>query len=112
MRAALFLLLILSPALARCAALDSTALSAFHLPGVPDTLCSKVEHGIPLTLDDVATLSRAGVSRASIIDYLYTFGGRFNLDPATASQLQSQGVPADLIDYMQSPPAHTSHFAF
>lgn len=98
--------------LGRCAALDSDALPAFRQPGVPDGLYDKVEHGVPLTLADVVTLSRADVSRGAIVDYLYSFGEHFHISAGDVSQLREEGVGADLIDYMTSPSAHPSAFGF
>jgi hypothetical protein len=97
---------------ARCAALDADALSAFQIPGVPPKVYAKVEHGDPLALPDVVTLERAQVSRGSIIAYLYTFGGHVSLTPAEVWNLRRQGVSADLIDYITSPPARASRFGF
>jgi hypothetical protein len=73
-RAAVFL--ILPPLLGRGAALAPDALPPFRQRAVPDALYAKVEHGIPLTLPDVVTLSRGEVSRGAIIDYLYSFQRR------------------------------------
>jgi len=110
MRAAAFL--ILFPLLGRSAALSPDALSAFRQPGVPSALYAKVEHGIPLMLPDVATLSRNGVLGGAIIDYLYSFGNHFHLTAAEVRELRHEGVRTDLIDYMTSPPAHPSRIAF
>ncbi len=110
MKAAVFL--ILFPVLGRCAALDADALSAFRQPDVPAALYSKVEQGIPLTLPDVVTLSRAAVSRGAIVDYLYSFGEHFRLTADDVSQLREEGVGADLIDYMTGPTARPGKFGF
>jgi len=100
------------PLVARCAALDRDALAPFQRPGVPGALYAKVERGGPLTLADVVTLSRAGVSRASIVEYLYSFGHVFRLTPQEVLQLRQDGVSADLLDYMTSPAAQASRFEF
>jgi hypothetical protein len=105
-------LLILLPLAAHCAALDSDALSAFQTPAVPPPLYAKVEHGDPLTLLDVVALARAQVSRGSIVAYLNSFGGHFKPTPADVWNLRRQGVSADLIDYITSPPARASRFGF
>ena len=105
-------LLILLPVAARCAALDSDALLYFQTPGVPPQLFAKVEHGDPLSLPDVVTLARAQVSRGSIVAYLYSFGGHFNLTSVDVWNLRRQGVSADLIDYMTSTPARANRFGF
>jgi hypothetical protein len=105
-------LLILLPVIGNCAALAPDALAAFRRPGVPDSLYAKVRHGIPLTLPDVVTLSRADVSRGAIIDYLYSFGTHFYLTTADIRQLRREAVSTDLIDYMTSLPAHPGWFAF
>lgn len=94
--------------MARCAALDRDGLAPFQRPGVPGALYAKVEHGAPLTLADVVTLSRAGVSRASIVEYLYSFGHAFRLTPQEVWQLRQEGVSADLLDYMTDPVAHAN----
>jgi hypothetical protein len=104
--------LILFPLLASGAALAPDALSAFQQPHVPASLYAKIEHGIPLALPDVVILSSAGVSKAAIIDYLYSFGHHFHLTASDVRLLQEQQVGADLIDYMTSPPAHPAKFAF
>jgi len=104
--------LICFPVLARCAALAPDALSAFQQPGVPAPLYAKVQHGIPLALPDLVTLSQAGVSHGAIVDYLYSFGQHFRLTPADAAQLYQDGVSADLIDYITSPSARPSKFGF
>jgi len=98
--------------LAGCAGLGPDAMSAFRRPGVPDALCAKVQHGQPLTLSDVITLSRAGVSDGAIIDYLYTFGAHFSLSSADADKLRHDGVSVNLVDYMTGPTSHPSHFDF
>jgi len=109
-KTAVFLLLF--PLIGRCAALAPDALSVFRQPDVPGALYEKVEHGVPLTLPDVVILARAGVSRGAIVDYLYSFGRHFRLTPADVWELRQEGVSADLIDYMTSPPAHPSPFGF
>jgi hypothetical protein len=98
--------------LGRCAALAPDALSAFQQPGLPSGLYAKIEHGIPISLPDVVTLSRAEVSRGAIVDYLYSFGGHFHLSAEDVRQLRQQGVGADLIDYMTSPSSHPSSLGF
>lgn len=105
-------LLILFPLLGRCAALAPDALAAFGQPGVPVALHAKVEHGVPLTLADVVTLSRAGVQESALVDYLYSFGGYFHLTGADVWRLRNAGVSADLIDYMTGPDAHPFRFGF
>jgi hypothetical protein len=97
---------------ARSAALDSYALAPFQAPGVPPQLFAKVEHGDPLTLPDVLTLARAQVCRGSIVAYLYSFGGHFILRPEDIPNLRREGVSADLIDYMTSPPARAPRLGF
>jgi len=109
-RAAAFL--ILFPLLASGAALAPDALSAFQQPGVPLAVYAKVEREVPLVLPDVVTLSRAGVSKGAIIDYLYSFGEHFRLTAADVRQLRQQEVGADLIEYMTSPSAHPPIFGF
>jgi hypothetical protein len=104
--------LILLPVAARSAAIDAYALSAFQTPAVPPQLYAKIERGDPLTLPDVVTLERAQVSRGSIVAYLYSFGGHFNLSLGEVWNLRRQGVSADVIDYITSPPARTGRFGF
>jgi len=110
MRAATFL--ILFPLLGRCAALEPDALSAFRQPRVPSALYAKLEHGIPLTLPDVATLSIDRVPGGAIIDYLYSSGGHFHLTANDVRVLPREGVRTDLIAYMTSPSAHPGRLAF
>jgi len=98
--------------LGKCAALPLDALPAFRHPGVPGALYAKVEHGVPLTLRDVAILSRADVSKGAIIDYLYSYGKHFRLTAADVRELQREGVGSDLIDYMTSPSSHPHWFTF
>ena len=105
-------ILIFFPLLVKGAALGPDALSAFQKPGVPEGLYEKVEHGIPLALPDVVALSRAQVSGAAIIDYLYSFGRHFNLSPSDVWSLREQGVSPDLLDYMTSAAAHPHQFPF
>jgi hypothetical protein len=109
-KAAVFILVF--PLMARCAALDRYAMAPFQTPGVPGALYARVEHGAPLTLADVVTLSRVGVSRASIVDYLYSFGHAFRLTPQQVWQLRHAGVSADLLDYMTDPAAHANRLEF
>jgi hypothetical protein len=106
------LLILLLPVIGRCAALAPDALSVFQKPGVPPALYAKIEHGVPLTLDDVVTLSRADVSRGAMIDYLYSFGRHFRITSAEAAELRRQGVSPDIIDYILSPSSHPPLFAF
>ena len=79
---------------------------------MPGALYAKVEHGVPLTLPDVVTLSRADVSKGAIIDYLYSFGRHFRLTAADVWELRREGVSTDLIDYMTSPSAHPRPLGF
>ena len=110
--AATLILPILFPLFGQCAALSPDAMSEFQRPGVPEPLYQKIEHGAPLTLADVVTLSNAQVSGGSIIEYLYSFGEHFRLSASDVAELERDGVRADLIDYMTSPPAHPGPFGF
>lgn len=92
--------------------MDRDELVNFQQPGVPPRLFSKVSHGIPLTIEDVETLSQAGVHSGSIINYLYTFGRHFHLTAAQVEELHANGASADLIAYMTSPDAHWSFTLF
>jgi len=66
----------------------------------------------PAALDDVVTLSNAGVSNAAIIEFLYSFGRHFRLTLADAWALKRKGVSPDVIDYLTSPASHPPGFLF
>jgi hypothetical protein len=111
-RIILFASLVLIATLTHGAALESESLAQFRMPRVPVETYQKVAHGGPLKLNDVVILSRAGVSHAEIISYLYTYGERFRLSPAQVADLRQQGVTSDILDYLISPPAQPPRLGF
>lgn len=60
----------------------------------------RMDHGEPLTVNDVIKLSQGGVSDDSIIQYMQQRGTTYNLSQAQIRRLQDAGVSQRVINYM------------
>ncbi|MCE0524021.1 MAG: hypothetical protein LV480_14020 [Methylacidiphilales bacterium] len=68
--------------------------------GVSSAIYDKMEHGDPLSVSDIASISRAHVSDAVIIRYIRDHGAVYYLAPADIDYLRNSGVSQSVIDYM------------
>jgi hypothetical protein len=65
----------------------------------PRTL-ERMDHGDPLTLNDVIKLSQGGVCDDTIIEYLKNTKSTYNLTQTQVRRLQDAGVSQRVIDVM------------
>jgi len=68
--------------------------------GVSSAIYDKMVHGDALSLWDIKSLSRAGVSDAVIIRYLRDHGAVYYLTSDDVSGLRKAGVSQSVVDYM------------
>jgi hypothetical protein len=62
----------------------------------------RMDHGEPLTINDVIKLSQGGVSDDSIISYMKETNSSYRLSQAQVRRLRDSGVSQRVIDYMIS----------
>ena len=60
----------------------------------------RMDHGEPLTINDVIKLSRGGVSDDAIIEYMQETETSYHLSQAQIRRLQEAGVSQKVLDYM------------
>lgn len=68
--------------------------------GVSSAIYDKMVHGDALSLYDIKSLSRAGVSDAVIIRYIRDRGTVYSLSSADVTSLRKAGVSQSVVDYM------------
>ena len=68
--------------------------------GVSSAIYDKMIHGDALSLYDIKSLSRAGVSDAVILRYLRDRGTIYTLNSDDVSGLRKAGVSQSIVDYM------------
>ena len=68
--------------------------------GVSSAIYDKMVHGDPLSLYDIKSLSRSGVSDAVIIRYIRDRGTVYTLSSDDVSSLRKAGVSQSVVDYM------------
>src|SRR5271156_6392446 len=68
--------------------------------GVSSAIYDKMEHGDPLSINDVVSLSQARVSDGVIVRYIRDQGTVYSLAPQDMDSLSHAGVSPSVIDYM------------
>ena len=68
--------------------------------GVSSAIYDKMEHGDPLSINDVISLSQARVSDAVIVRYIRDQGTVYSLSPQDMDGLSHAGVSPSVIDFM------------
>ena len=74
--------------------------AAVQRSGVSPAIYDKMMHGDPLSVGDVGSLSRAGVSDGIIIRYIRDQGTVYSLTSGDFSYLKKAGVSSSVVDYM------------
>jgi hypothetical protein len=68
--------------------------------GVSSAIYDKMVHGDPLSLSDIKSLSRNGVSDAVIIRYIRDRGTVYTLSSGDVTSLRKAGVSQSVVDFM------------
>jgi hypothetical protein len=68
--------------------------------GVSSAIYDKMLHGDDLSLSDVESLSRSGVSSGIILRYMRDQGSVYYLSSSDVHALQKAGVDSSVVDYM------------
>jgi hypothetical protein len=63
--------------------------------------CARQPAPEPVTLPQILQMSQAGIPAAEIIDRLRLAGTVYRLEASRLAQLRDEGVPDEVIDYMQ-----------
>ena len=79
--------------------------AAVQRSGVSPAIYDKMMHGDPLSIGDICSMSRAGVSDGIIIRYIRDQGTVYVLNSQDFDQLHKAGVSPSVVDYM----AHTGY---
>jgi hypothetical protein len=74
--------------------------AAVYRSGVSSAIYDKMVHGDPLSIGDVCSLSRAGVSDGIIIRYIRDEGSVYALTSSDFDRLKHAGVSPSVIDFM------------
>jgi hypothetical protein len=74
--------------------------AAVQRSGVSSAIYDKMMHGDPLSIGDICSLARAGVSDGIIIRYIRDQGTFYALNSADFDRLKHAGVSSSVIDYM------------
>ena len=99
-----FLLLILA-ALTGCATMQSSQvdpkiLNEFASRDISKNTLSKVRHGRPLSVSQVAQCASKGVPGPGLVSYMQSTRKAYNLSKADLATLRAAGTPAPVINYM------------
>ena len=87
--------------LAACASDQQRAdQAAVESSGVSPAIYDKMVHDDPLSVNDIAALSRARVNDGITIRYIRDHGTRYFLSQGEIQYLQRNGVSPSVIDYM------------
>lgn len=84
--------------LAGCATFDQAQLGRMRSDGVPPSIVAKLGQNRPLQPQEVASLSRHGVSAEALVRYIHRTGVPYLLTPEDSRQLRAGGVPLAVID--------------
>ena len=68
--------------------------------GVSPAIYDKMEHGDPLSINDIIALSRAHVSDSVIVRYIRDQGTVYSLSPQDMDGLTHAGVSPSVVDFM------------
>ena len=68
--------------------------------GVSSAIYDKMMHGDPLSVGDICSMSRHGVSDAIIIRYIRDQGTVYALNSSDFNRLHDAGVSPSVVDYM------------
>jgi hypothetical protein len=79
--------------------------AAVQRAGVNPAIYDKMMHGDPLSIGDICSMSRAGVSDGIIIRYIRDQGTVYALNSQDFDRLHKAGVSPSVVDYM----AHTGY---
>ena len=104
MRRPLIALFILTLAFTGCAAFNRDRNFVRNL-NVSDSLQENMRHHEPLTLDDIAELSRKGAPAPFIIHYLRPTYFVYKLSPSDFTRLRTANVSEDVIRYLAATPS-------
>ncbi len=74
--------------------------AAVQRAGVSPAIYDKMMHSDPLSISDVCSLSRAGVSDGIIIRYIRDQGTIYTLNSGDFDRLKHAGVSSSVIDFM------------
>jgi hypothetical protein len=74
--------------------------AAVQRSGVSPAIYDKMVHGDPLSIGDICSLSRAGVSDGVITRYIRDQGTVYALNSSDFDRLKSAGVSHSVIDFM------------
>jgi hypothetical protein len=74
--------------------------------GVSSAIYDKMTHGDDLSLYDIKSLSRAGVSDGIILRYLRDRGTVYYLNSDDVASLRKAGVSQSIVDYMLQTPQY------
>lgn len=74
--------------------------AAVQRSGVTPAIYDKMMHGDPLSIGDVCSLSRAGVSDGIITRYIRDQGTIYSLNSSDFDRLKHAGVSSSVIDFM------------
>ncbi len=78
--------------------------SRVQASGVSSAIYDKMVHGDELSLYDIKSLSRAGVSDGIILRYLRDHGSVYYLNSEDVASLRKAGVSQSIVDYMLQTP--------
>jgi hypothetical protein len=74
--------------------------AAVQRAGVSSAIYDKMMHGDPLSIGDICSLSRAGVTDGIIIRYIRDQGTVYTLTSGDFDRLKHAGVSSSVIDFM------------
>jgi len=102
MKLRLLLLLAATALLSACGLSDQQKAdyAAVQRSGVSPAIYDKMMHGDPLSIGDVCSLARAGVSDGIIIRYIRDQGTVYALNSADFDRLKHAGVSSSVVDFM------------